>query len=189
MLPVKPNRNRDIIEHQQIRVFDMDQGTYALGPQYVDKNIAGSRLRLITKVDAVFNRQTQEAEGSQSVTSFSYPLWSLDTPWGAGIVARHFDAIRRSFEGPELRTYDNPDTPDIEEVPFQYRERFADFETSAVRQLGDDVKHRISLGHLLTIHRPSVTDDFAFDDILQRQLRAAFNTFSSYYCHFCFFLS
>lgn len=151
--------------HKQIAlVFDMDLGSFTIGPQYVDKNIGGSRLRLVTKVDAVFNRETQEAEGSQSVTSFSYPLWSLDTPWGGGIVARHFDAIRRSFQGPELRTYDNPDTPDIEEVPFKYRERFADFETSAVRQLGDDVKHRITFGHLLTIHRPSVTDDFAFDE-------------------------
>src|SRR4029453_8874828 len=45
-------------------VFDMDLGQFSLGPQYIDKNIAGSRLQLLTRWSALFSRATREFEGT-----------------------------------------------------------------------------------------------------------------------------
>ena len=157
--------------HKQVAVvFDMDQGAFAIGPQYIDKNLAGRHLQLLAKWDAVFGRVSGSLEGSTSYTSFSYPLWSLETPWGAGVTATHYDAIARSFLGTSLRTYDNPDTADVEAVPWEYHERDVDLESSVVRQLGHRIKSRITAGHRLSIHRPSVLDTFPGDDVT----RAAF---------------
>jgi hypothetical protein len=144
-------------------VFDMDQGAFSLGPNYVDKNIAGSHLRLTSSWNLLFSRATREREGSSSSTSFSYPLWSLDQKWGASVVASHFDSTVRSFVGTGLRTYDNPDTDEVEAVPWQYRFRSVDLATSGFRSFGHKVKHQISFGHQLRIRRPSLIDDFNQD--------------------------
>lgn len=148
-------------------VFDMDLGAFNIGPQYVDKNIAGTRLQLLTRFDGVFTRDDGLYEGTRSYTSFGYPLWSLDRKYGAGVIVTHFDAVRRSFEGPGLRLYDNPDTAEVEEIPYEFHERDLGIETSGVRQLGHAVKHRITLGHDLTVRRPEVLGDFPGDPITQ----------------------
>jgi len=148
-------------------VFDMDLGAFNIGPQYVDKNIAGTHLQLLSRFDGVFTRDGGEYEGTRSYTSFGYPLWSLDRKYGAGVVMTHFNAVRRSFEGPDLRLYDNPDTPEVEAIPYQFHERDFDIETSGVRQLGHSVKHRFTVGHELTVRRPNVLDGFPGDDVAQ----------------------
>jgi hypothetical protein len=156
------------LRKQVALVFDMDLGAFTLGPQYVDENIAGTRLQLVAKADAVFSRETSELEGSQSVMSFGYPLWSYDRPWAASVVASHFDAVRRSFQGPELRTYDNPDTDEVEAIPYEFGERDLNVRSTVTRQLGPRwLKHRIAAGHELSVQRPRVLDDFPGDAVAQ----------------------
>jgi hypothetical protein len=138
----------------------MDLGAYTLGPQYVDKNIAGTHLTLTAKLDAVFNRYTSDLEGTQSYTYFSYPLWALDRTWGAAIEMSHFDAVRRSFLGPDLRTYE---TADGVVLPWEYDERDFNVESSVARQAGRAIKHRVTVGHRLAVQRPGVRDDFPGD--------------------------
>ncbi|HWM85987.1 MAG TPA: hypothetical protein VNO33_09120 [Kofleriaceae bacterium] len=147
-------------------VFDMDLGAYTIGPQYVDKNIAGTRLTLQSKVDAVFNRYSSDLEGSQSYTSFVYPLWSLDREWGAGIEVSHFDAVRRSFLGPDLRGYE---TEEGVILPWEYDQRDLIAESSVTRQMGDAIKHRVALGHRLDVRRPEVRDDFPGDQTAREE--------------------
>jgi hypothetical protein len=142
-------------------VFDMDLGAYSIGPRYIDSNIAGSHLTLFTEVAAVFNRDSSELEGSKSVTSLSYPLWSLQREWGAGLEVTHFDAVRRSFLGTDLRGFE---TVEGVVVPWEYDERDLEIETTAVRQLGRAIKHRVAAGHRLDVQRPSVRDDFPGDE-------------------------
>lgn len=147
-------------------VFDMDLGTYTLGPQYIDRNIAGSRLQLIGKVDAIFNRDTSDFEGTKSVASFGYPLWSLRREWGAGVVFGHFDGVRRAYgPGPRVATvvYEDPDTGEQQFLPYEYDERDLNIESSVVRQLGERVKHRVTVGHQLDVQRPEVRDNFPGD--------------------------
>jgi hypothetical protein len=160
-------------------VFDMDLGSYALGPQYVDKNLGGSRLTLLGKWGAIFSRETGDFEGTRSFTSFAYPLWSLDREWGASIVESHFDGVSRLFCGAEVFDYRNlgrrdpvtgervpcnaPLPDDEPAIPAAYRLRTFSLETSVVRQLGRAVKHRITGGHDLDVVRPRLLDDFPGD--------------------------
>ncbi len=160
-------------------VFDMDQGTYALGPQYVDKNIRGTRLVLQTKWSAIFARDGDELEGSRSITALSYPLWSLRRHWGASISASHFDGIARVFQGTELLrcgfptigddfVCDNTELPDdVETVPFSYQRRVINLDTLVTRSLPGDVIHRISFGHELSIDRSELLEGFAASPELQ----------------------
>ena len=150
------------LRKQVALVFDMDLGVYTIGPQYVDKNIGGTHLTLTTKVDAVFNRYSSDFEGTQSSTSFAYPLWSLDREWGAGIEVSHFDGVRRSFFGAGLRGFE---TADGVILPWEYDERDLHVESNVVRQLGRAIKHRVAIGHRLDVQRPEVRDDFPGDEV------------------------
>jgi hypothetical protein len=154
------------LRKQVALVFDMDLGKYTLGPRYIDPNIAGTRLSLETKIDAVFNRYSSDFEGSQSVTSFAYPLWSLDRKWGASVDISHFDAVRRAFFGTDLRGYQ---TADGVILPWEYDERDLVVESVVTRQAGRAVKHRVSLGHRLDVQRPEVRDDFPGDDAAREE--------------------
>lgn len=148
-------------------VLDMDQSDVFVGPLYVDKNIAGTRLQLRVYGGPLFSRETGELEGSQSSTTFQYPLWSLQRTWAAGITLVHFDGVVRDFIGTDLRTYDDPDTAELEEVPWRYEQRNIDIETSVTRSFGKDVLHRVSVGHDLHVQRPAVPDDFGFPDAVR----------------------
>jgi hypothetical protein len=151
-------------------VFEMDQGVMALGPTYVDPNIAGTRLTLSTSVRALFQREGGALEGSSSSTVFAYPLYSLASRWQASIAAAHFNGVRRVFVGNDLARVDFLDTPEVESVPWVYRVRSFGATTAVVRQFGRSVIQRVSGGHEYSVVRPSFTSDFPDDP----QLRARF---------------
>jgi hypothetical protein len=145
-------------------VFDMGQGSFSLGPQYVDKALAGSRLRLVSRFGALFSRETREFEGTTSSTALSYPLWSLRQKWGAGASISHLDAVVRAFRGTEIELIDNPDTPEVEAVPRVYRLRTLGLENNVVRSFGSEVKQQVTMGHALSVLRPDFLDDFVGTD-------------------------
>ena len=141
-------------------VFDMNQSQFSLGPQYIDKNIRGSRLVLSSRVSTRFGRESKKFEGTSSSTSLSYPLWSLQRKWGGSLSVSHFDSTIRQFQGTALRPYDNPDTDEIESIPRVFKIRTLGTEASATRSLGKSIKHRVSAGHRLSVRRPSFRDNF-----------------------------
>jgi hypothetical protein len=145
-------------------VFDMGQGSYSLGPQYVDKALAGSRLQLVSRFSALFAREDSDFEGTSSSTTLSYPLWSLRRQWGGALHFSHLDSVIRSFRGTEIELVDNPDTPEIEEVPRVYALRTLGFESNVVRSFGDSVKQRVTMGHQLSVRRPDFIDGFMGSD-------------------------
>jgi hypothetical protein len=145
-------------------VFEMDQGALALGPTYVDPNIAGTRLTLSSSVRALFRREGGELEGSSSSTVFGYPLYSLASRWGASLSVGHADSVVRAFTGTDLARVDIKSTPEVKERwPWIYRIKSFGTSTSGVRQLGRDVIHRISAGHEYSVVRPTFTPDFPDD--------------------------
>lgn len=145
-------------------VFDMGQGSFSLGPQYVDKALAGTRLQLVSRVSALFARETSDFEGTSSSTTLSYPLWSLRQRWGGIFRVSHLDSVVRSFRGTDIELVDNPDTPEIEAVPRVYQLRTLGTETSVVRSYGRSVKQRFTMGHQLSVLRPDFLDDFMGSD-------------------------
>lgn len=149
--------------------FVMDLGDIFLGPTYIDKNVAGTRLRASSQAGVLVGRESGELEGHRSSTSVVYPLWSLRSKWGGEVNAGHFVGKIRFFSGTELDTYDNPDTPGIDEaVPRVYdRTTFAMNESIVRRWKRGDVIQQLRLGHSFTEQNNVVGDDFMFDAMTQ----------------------
>lgn len=146
------------LRKQAAFVFQLDQGTYRLGPLYNDKNIAGTRLQLRGTANAIFNRQSSEAEGSESSVSLTYPLWSLERAWGGSLLFGHHDAIDRIYQGAGLLTYDSALTPEDDEVPFEWNRSFYQVETQLVRSFGRSIKHNVTVSHSLEFDASDLPD-------------------------------
>jgi hypothetical protein len=168
----------------------MDQGTLAVGPLFIDKNLLGQHVELRARVDAVINRDAfleegeWNREGSQSTVAVSRNLWSLASKWGAGATFTHRYAIDRSFAGTSPRLVRCPldgsacqitgfsaaETPGEEQLPYTYRMRRWGVSAYAVRQWGKEIKQQVTLGHSVNSQRPVPLESFPGND----DQRAAF---------------
>jgi hypothetical protein len=146
--------------------LQMDQGTYKVGPLYIDRNVLGRHVELRGRVGPIFNRYSRQLEGSDSVVVLSRPLWSLDTRWGAGLEWSHRVAIDRSYRGTGIRTYDAPETPEDDQLRHEYGMRRFATAASLIRAYGDRFEHRVRGGHQLQVQRPSLLDGFPDDPVL-----------------------
>jgi hypothetical protein len=162
----------------------MDQGTLAIGPLFIDKNLLGQHLELRARVDAVVNRDDLiqrgdwNREGSQSTIALSRPLWSLASHWGAGVTFTHRYAIDRVFTGTSLRRVrcpvdgspcqaipDPTMVPEEEILPHIYEMRRWGVSSFAVRQLGGKAfKHQVTIGHGIDSQRPRPLGSFPGTD-------------------------
>ncbi len=161
--------------------FRMDQGSYFVGPVYIDKNVAGTHLDLRMRGGPLFNRKTSDLEGSESVFDLALPLWSLDTRWGGGVAWSHRIATERSFVGSSLKGYvcgtgecreatvdDDPSTV----VPHEYRQKRMSLAASVVRAFGDDAwQQRVRGIYELAVQRPALVDDFPDDPVVRNAFR------------------
>lgn len=145
-------------------VFEMDLGEYSIGPRYRDFNVFGSRLQVLVQPRVLFSRANNDFEGTQSETEILYPLWSLARKWSAVTRLTHKINVERSFVDTDLRTFDNPDTPDIEEIPQEFNNNEAKLTSEVTRSIGQHIKHHLSLGFELARNRPTLRADFAGDD-------------------------
>ncbi|MEJ7599560.1 MAG: hypothetical protein WKG01_16760 [Kofleriaceae bacterium] len=146
--------------------FTMNQATIATGPLFIDKNLFGQHLDFRARVDAILNRDALfddsdlVREGSQSSISISRSLWSLASEWGAGASFAHRFAITRSFRGLELRTYDIPETEEVEALPHIYRSKSWSTNVYGVRQWGSRWKSQLTIGHSVDSQHPSLVSSF-----------------------------
>ena len=144
--------------------FSMDQGDIFVGPIYIDKNVMGTRMRFSSSAGPLFARSDGAFEGTRSTTSLAYPLWSSRSKWAADIGFSHFVGKVRFFDGTELATYDNERTEELEEVPFLYDLANYNLEGGVTRSFGYPFIIRLRAGYDLRINRPTVPDEFGFDD-------------------------
>ncbi len=128
-------------------VFEMDQGAIAFGPFVVDPNFRGRRLRVEAFAGAVVSREGGDVEGSLSRTRVEYPLWSLSRRWGAFVELSHNDRTVRKFSGTDLLTYDAPETPGDDAIPWQFEQLDMNLDIAMTLQIGDRVHQRFTIGH------------------------------------------
>ncbi|HEY0993913.1 MAG TPA: hypothetical protein VGD80_42950 [Kofleriaceae bacterium] len=149
----------------------MDQGAIAIGPLFIDKNLLGEHLDLRAQVSDILTRDDLtlhsrlHSEGTQSTITLTRPLWSLASEWAAGASFTHRYAIDRQFKNTALRTFDymDPETGTVTRFERQYSMRRWTAQAYATRQWGTDVKTQLSVGHTVTVQRPTPLDDFAGD--------------------------
>ena len=149
--------------------FTMDLGQIAVGPSYYDNNIMGTHMTLSANVqalfsrDALFDNSSLVSEGSASSIALAYPLWKLDSKWGAGITWTHFFGVQRLFTNGAIATYDDPNTVGDDMLQKTYYMRQFVLNSNVVRSVGHDVKYRFTLGHSLESTRPSLLSTFPGD--------------------------
>ncbi len=160
--------------------ISMDEGSIAVGPQFIDKNLFGSHLTLSASVSDILTRHAVapgdpvgledahkfHSEGSSSAVALALPLWSLASEWGAGASFSHNFGVARSFGGMAplmpagLRTYDDPNTPGNDMLPYEYRLKVWSANVNVVRQWGTKIKSQVAIGQTVTSQRPSALADF-----------------------------
>ncbi|HEY0191878.1 MAG TPA: hypothetical protein VGC42_12240 [Kofleriaceae bacterium] len=149
--------------------MNMDQGAIAVGPLFIDKNLAGEHLNFQTQFSEILNRDALtkhgqlDSEGSQSTVTLSRPLWSLASEWSAGGTFTHRFAVNRQFLGTGLRAYDykDPDTQEITRFGRQYEMHQWEATAYVTHQWGHDFKSQLSLGHTVDSIRPTPLDSFS----------------------------
>jgi hypothetical protein len=145
-------------------VFLMDQGTVSFGPIYDDPNLGATHLTLLAHARALYGRETFDPEGAVGYARLAYPLWSLRRQWSASLETNESDQILRSFVGNDLRTYDLPETPEVEALPYMYRARRLSTDARVTRAFGTSIVNRVSIGHEIDVTRPSFAAGFPFDE-------------------------
>jgi hypothetical protein len=150
----------------------MDQGSLAVGPLFIDKNLIGEHLDLRVRVDDILNRDELtshsklHSEGTQSTITLTRPLWSLASEWAAGASFTHRFAIDRQFRGTGLRPYDytDPVTGVVTPLGREYAMRRWGTSAYVTRQWGDGLKQQLSFGHSYDSQRPRPLASFIGDD-------------------------
>lgn len=171
-LLVTASENNLLGRHKSVSAtFDMDLGSFGMGPLYYDPNVFGTHAQFQTQADAVFSRSTGEFEGTRSSTTLSYPLWNLDRTWAGSLTVGHSDQLVRRFRGTDLLRYDNPDTATEEAVPHRYRFRTLSAEGRGTYAVGETVEHRFSLGYRYETQVSRFTGDHPADPSLRRAFR------------------
>jgi len=149
----------------------MDQGSVALGPLFIDKNLLGEHLDLRVRVDDIlsrdelFDRGKLHTEGTQSTITLTRPLWSLAREWAAGATFTHRFAIDRQYRGTALRPFNYTNPATMETTPFGWQYTMRRWGTSAyvTRQWGTALKQQLSIGHSFDSQRPRPLPDFPGD--------------------------
>jgi hypothetical protein len=142
-------------------VFNMDQGSMAIGPSYFDPNIHGTRLTLLAAARLTYARDTGDYEGNYETFSLRYPLYALASKWGGGIDLGHVNVVQRFFQGTHLRLEDLQATPDVVELfPYIYRREVTTVDSNVVRSFGRALIQRVTLGHLYDSRRSSLVPGF-----------------------------
>ena len=176
----------------------MDQGAVAVGPVFIDKNVAGTHLYLYTAVDEVVTRQSLNVfdpriadptmskpsgdphgiedgggfhhEGSDSNIQLLYPLWSLASEWGGGVTFAHNYGVSRSLLFTGLRGIHETASDGTEVLlPREYARRAWTTNAYVVRQWGTWLKQSLGFGMTVSSVKPSLLASFPSDVQLQQE--------------------
>jgi hypothetical protein len=168
-----------------------------LGPNYLDPNLLGTRVRLTVARYEIWARKIGELaagphEGSSSWVRVEYPLYALSQHWGAFIDGSYTTQVSRLVYGKEL-TYYNPTTGncDLAGSPgtdpgagCAYRLRTGGLSSGVTRSVERPwFIHRFTIGNEVGLNRPSFLPDFPQalrDSFAQDNFRTAERTSSLY---------
>ncbi len=89
--------------------FNLEPLDYALGAVYVDPRLLGEKLRLVTTVDAHFERSSDDYDGLSGYVELGRPLYDLQQRWGFGLVAQYQQYTERQAQRGGLLAFTEPD--------------------------------------------------------------------------------
>jgi len=134
------------LNDQLAATFNWGLGSWTLGPRYYSPRIGGTRWQISESFDAIHDRELNEYEGFAQQLVVSRPLYESHVPSGWRFEAGGSSRIVRRFQGSEIRTYDAPETGEVERIDERWRERTLSVSGEATRSYGVAVKHNVSMG-------------------------------------------
>jgi hypothetical protein len=141
--------------------YTLDLGQYAVGPEYQDPNILGTRLQLYANATANYTRGTSHYEGNTELFALVYPLYSLASKWGAGVAFTHADIVQREFLGDAVAPVPLPLMPTVT-LPDIYRRQAYIVDANATRSFQTSVIQRLTLGYHFDDRRSLPLEGFGY---------------------------
>ncbi len=181
-------------------VFLMDPGEMRLGPNYIDPNVLGTRLRFSAAFYEIWARQLGQIaagprEGSAALGRLEYPLYALSRRWGAFVEGSYTDNVVRTVSGASQTLYDpnlvdspcvapgGPDDPTGALIgDCAYRSHVGAVTSGVTRSFPRDwLIQRVTLGNAFGLNRRSFLPDFPSDPALRASFAQTFFAASERY--------
>ncbi len=121
-------------------------GSWSLGPAYVSRHLAGSRVTFYEDFDFVLDREVGGLEGTRNVLQVARPLYAAHVRWGWAATLQHDFSISRRYVGDQLRLREVGSY----EVEERFRSRFAGGSVAVTRSWGERMKHNLTPGFQAT---------------------------------------
>ncbi len=159
-------------QHKRIGISSLyEQDTLQIGPTFADPRFLHTRFTVTEDFRFVIDhRDGGGLEGVLQYLEVGLPLYSLDSRWGVSFAQYLDTSVFRDFVGSRVRTWDDPDTPAEEAVPFSWRQYIAEYQLLGAYRAGQGTgwRHDVRFGH-------GVTDrEFTPTAALDPATRAAF---------------
>jgi hypothetical protein len=159
--------------------YTMDLGQYAVGPEYLDPNILGTRLQLYANATANYTRGTTHYEGNNQVFALAYPLYSLASRWGAGVALTHEDIVQREFLGDAVAPVPLPSNPMGKPLPDIYRRQALIVDADATRSFPSAVViQRLTVGYLFDDRRSLPLEGFDYGGATPAQIQELLDNYA-----------
>lgn len=174
---------------QAALAFILNPGDMRVGPNYLDPNLLGTRLRLTAAFYEIWARRIGDVaagprEGSSTWVRLEYPLYALSQHWGAFIDGSYTTYVYRRIIGASLLDF-NPSTGTCglpgaagtdPSAPCAYRLRTGGLTTGLTRSFQRPwFIHRFTVGSEFGLTRPSLLADFSSDPSVQASFAQAAN--------------
>ncbi len=127
-------------------LFVLTQANYSTGMVFGYPRIAGSHVAGSVNANLVFNRQTDQREGSFGSVFVGQPLYSADTRWAWAAGFQWRKDIFRAYKGGHPALVDLPSTEAVEQVPWRYRTFTLASGAEVLRSYGRNLKLDLSFG-------------------------------------------
>jgi hypothetical protein len=151
------------------------------GPNYLDPNVLGTRLRLTLAYYEIWARKIGEIaagprEGFASRVRIEYPFWAQANRWAGFVDGRSYSYVYRDISGQDLRwfnpidsqcavppsqDYVNPDTGVDANAACAYRQRLVTINSGIARAIPRSwLIQRFTFGNEFGLNRPSFLSNF-----------------------------
>ena len=174
--------------------FLMDPSEMRLGPNYIDPNVLGTRLRLSAAFYEIWARKIGQLaagprEGSAGLLRLEYPFYALSRRWGAVVEGSYTENVTRYVSGTSLERF-NPGSSDhpcvVSRGPLDptkgaligdctYHSRVGAVTSGVTRSFPREwLIQRVTLGNQFGLQRRAFMPDFPADPALRASFAETF---------------